>query len=488
MEDFDIFDFMDGIPDKEAEKERAQEYYKKIHNEFKKISKEGVLGYSLQAVYTADIIIDRECDCDEKVPPSYRLYANGTNDKDLQAILDKAVQKFIKEGNYFFHYYCHQLECEFPRIIDEYLNYNNVKDEYWCKLLFNNSTTLSGKKSYNFIILHFDKVALETNITYKDKRHPFLDALKHEWAFGKVNDIDSRKINYSELFRRAAYTEDYFVYLYGDIFNALSALKYESGANYGSILALCGTKDKTFDEIQSNYEVSINFKCAIKIEDDSYRKIRKLLEMAKNNLSLLMNEDGKIYAIGKMIDNPSCEYYKISFDDFLKWTLYKNNEKLLCYENMIPMIPDKEMGISNENLELLKRTFDISDTSKFEKIIQKAVSQKKGTIVVFTENANDEASRLEESGISITPIDISTGMLVEEITSIDGALICDVDGICYSIGTILDGIKSERTDSSRGARYNSAIRYIEKQKKNQKKTFIVVVSEDGYVNCFSSEE
>ncbi len=30
-------------------------------------------------------------------------------------------------------------------------------------------------------------------------------------------------------------------------------------------------------------------------------------------------------------------------------------------------------------------------------------------------------------------------------------------------------------DASRGARYNSAIRYI---------TFIVIVSEDGYVNCF----
>ena len=105
MEDFNIFDFMDGIPNKEAEKERAQEYYKKIHNEFKKISKEDVLGYSLQAVYIADIIIDRECNCDKKMPPIYRLYANGTNDKDLQAILDKAVQKFIKEGNYFFHYY-----------------------------------------------------------------------------------------------------------------------------------------------------------------------------------------------------------------------------------------------------------------------------------------------------------------------------------------------------------------------------------------------
>ena len=37
-----------------------------------------------------------------------------------------------------------------------------------------------------------------------------------------------------------------------------------------------------------------------------------------------INEDGKIYAMGKMIDNPSCEYYEISFDGFFKWTLYKN--------------------------------------------------------------------------------------------------------------------------------------------------------------------
>lgn len=149
MKDFDIFDHMDGIPDKESEKVRAQEVYKKVRNEFKKISKEDTLGYSLQAVYIAHIIIDNECDCNEKVPPSYRLYANGTNDKDLQVILDKAIQKFIKEGNYFFHYYCHQLEREFPRIIDEYLNYNNIKDEYWCKLLSDNDTTLSGKKSYD---------------------------------------------------------------------------------------------------------------------------------------------------------------------------------------------------------------------------------------------------------------------------------------------------------------------------------------------------
>ena len=48
MKDFDIFDHMDGIPDKESEKVRAQEVYKKVRNEFKKISKEDALGYSLQ--------------------------------------------------------------------------------------------------------------------------------------------------------------------------------------------------------------------------------------------------------------------------------------------------------------------------------------------------------------------------------------------------------------------------------------------------------
>jgi len=488
MENIDILDFMDGIPDKEFEKTKALEYYKKIRNEFKKLSNEDILGDNLNNVVLVNIIIDEECDYDRKKPPIYRMYVNGKSNIDIQEILDKAIYKFIEDGHYYFHYYCHQLQRELSEVIAKCLNDNNEKDEYWCKLLNDNSETLSGKKAYNFIILVFDKIALKTNVTYNGKRHPFLDALKTEWSFGKVNDIDNRKINYNELFRRASYRGDYFVYLYADFFNALSALKYESGENYGSILAICVTNDKNFDEVSLNYDVSIKFKEALKIEDNSYRKIRKLMEIAKNKLSLLMNDSGEIYAIGKMIDNPSCEYYKMCFEGFLKWTLYKNNERFLCFENMFPKLPDKEIGIGNKDIELLKRTFDITDTSKIESIIQAAVAKKHGTMVVFAENANDEADRLEESGISIDPIDISTGMCVGEITSIDGAIICDIDGICYSIGTILDGIKSKKTNMSRGARYNSAIRYIESQKSKHKRTFIVVVSEDGYVNCFSSEE
>lgn len=42
-----------------------------------------------------------------------------------------------------------------------------------------------------------------------------------------------------------------------------------------------------------------------------------------------MNEDGKIYAMGKMIDNPSCEYYEISFDGFSNG-LYIKIKKSFC--------------------------------------------------------------------------------------------------------------------------------------------------------------
>ena len=483
MEIDELFSFCEGIPNEEEEKKSAQEYYEKIGREFIKLSNADVFGRNLKAVYLVSLIVDEECK--DVAHPNYCVYANGTSEKDLQLLIDEAIRQFVNEGHYAFHYYHHQLKSNLSRVIADYLNDRANTDEYWCKLLFG-GMTLSGKPIYSFVVLCFDKDGLEANISFGGKKHPFLDSLRSEWSFGEVNNMATRKICYNELFRRAASRCDNFVYLYQDVFNTLSTMKYENESNNGSILALRETREKDFDELKSNYDVSIYFKKPIRIIEDSYKIIRKLLEITKEELSLLMNGDGEVYAIGKMIENPSCIYYQICFEGFLKWTLYRNNEKFLCFENMIPKIPDKEIGISKGDIDLLKRTFDITDTFKYEKIVEEAVCQQHGTTVVFAENAIDEAERLKESGICIKPIDDSDGLLVRSATAIDGALICDAEGVCYSIGTILDGAASKEADSSRGARYNSAIRYIEKQRNNGKKTFIVVVSEDGYVNCFST--
>lgn len=56
--------------------------------------------------------------------------------------------------------------------------------------------------------------------------------------------------------------------------------------------------------------------------------------------------------------------------------------------------------------------------------------------------------------------------LIRNVASIDGAILLDSTGICHSIGVILDGIATEKGRSDRGARYNSAVRYVENNKKN----------------------
>ena len=84
--------------------------------------------------------------------------------------------------------------------------------------------------------------------------------------------------------------------------------------------------------------------------------------------------------------------------------------------------------------------------------------------------------------------------LIKPITAIDGAVMCDFDGVCHAIGVILDGMtiggsqegsaqgaiesKKLEEDISRGARYNSAIRY----KNANPCSIICIVSEDGDVN------
>ena len=487
MGDNEVMDFCKGIPDKGAEEKAASEYKIKMKNELDKISMEEKFGHNLKAVYRIQLIIDKECNCKIKIPPEYRIYVNGMDSGNMHRMIDDAVHKFVDDERYYFHYYYNQLPVELTRAIEKHLK-DSDGVEYWCRLHLIGKTIL-GKTSYLFIVLMFDKAGLDIDLLYDGTRHVFWSNLHSQWSYSRNVDIDEKIICYNELFRRAASLCDVFLRVYGDDFNMLSAMEYEREQNIGSIIA---TKDSKIGEnagLQMNYDICLNLEQPVKLEAYSYKKIRKLLEITKTELSLIMNENGEIYAIGRLIENPTCEYYKVQFEGCFKWTIYKNNKKFFCYRNMIPCIPNKKVGIGHADISLLRETFGITETFKIEKIIEKAITQKHGTMVVFTENAKEETYRLRKSGMPVLPIDITLEeTLIKSLTSIDGALICDIKGICYSIGVILDGETSDKADLSRGARYNSAIRYIEQQRKNDKKTFIVIVSEDGYVNCLSSAE
>lgn len=486
-ENDDFFDFINGVPDSKSAKETAKKYMLTIKRELKKISKADSVGQNFDSVYLSTIIIDKECT--DKDDPKYRVYSYGTDKFNILDDIIRALQEFIDKKEYHFHYIAKQLNFEIPRVIGEYLNKKYTDKLFWCmKSRYDLETLLDSKKVFDIVILRFDKNGIENKVSFGNTVHPFFEKLKHEWIYGSVNDIEHTLVCYNELFRRAASYSEHFLYLYADIFNSLSALRYENAENKGKILSLDFGRNDSFDEIKKNYNIKLEFKKPISIEEAQYTRIRKLLEISNDRHSLLMNDNGEIFAIGTITENYLCKYYKVSFDGHLHWSLYIGAEKYIEYENMIPKIPDKNKGISNDDIQKYKNTFKVKNTHAIEYIIEEAIKQNHGTMVVFSENAREEAKRLCDSGICINPISLCEEGIVHAITSIDGAIMCDKNGKCFAIGTILDGKASINADSSRGARYNSAIRYRDQQKANNKKTFIVVISEDGYVECFSTND
>lgn len=474
---FDIMTFDYQEDDQENEK-KNQVREESIREELGKISKRNHVGRNMNGLYTIIIYFDREAE-----NPEYILHVYGKRKKEVFALVDAEIKEFIRDG-YTFHYHHKQLETEIPSIIRKCLNKEDAKEEFWCTYPRVGFTIFSNKIKYELFALEFNKKKLNSNMLFCDKRHPFLENVKIEWEYRFGNNED-RTEYYNEMYRCAS-VRDEFLYHYESHINALSAMKYEGVINRGSILALKPQRESTFAKLKCNFEELLVFDEPIKLVSSNYKKIRKLLEITNGELSLLMNDCDEIFSIGKMVQTPSCEFYKVKFTNFMEWSLSVNNNEYLSFLNFIPYLPSSDPNIDEDDIILLKKTFADIDIDKIMEIIGCAIKQEHGTMVVITENAEEETHRMMDSGISVNKTYLSNQM-IELVTNIDGAIICDACGTCYSIGVILDGKLSQKADSSRGARYNSAIRYIEQQREKGKKTFIVIVSEDKYINCISTE-
>ena len=256
--------------------------------------------------------------------------------------------------------------------------------------------------------------------------------------------------------------------------NYVSSLKYEGDSSIGKMI-VC-------KETHPNLELSI--KLAIPVKLSEYRKIRKLLEIAARDLSLCSN-GLEILGLGKMkgeYDKKNQDLAKVNFRGSHKWELEHGNHTMLIVEHTNPRIP--KVKIKQEVFEdLLKRVFvniSIKDIENLRKIVDTAMIQKHGALLIISNEAEKEAVRLANQSINIESTMLNES-LVRNVTSIDGAVILDTHSICHSIGVILDGIATNKGNSARGARYNSAVKYVEK---NNKKCVAVIISEDGMVDLY----
>ncbi len=257
-----------------------------------------------------------------------------------------------------------------------------------------------------------------------------------------------------------------------DSFEALASTAYEGRAGSGTvILATDG---------HPHVDVAIRLRAPISVRERL--QFRKLLEISDHRLGLLI--DGTtIYGLGAIseeYDGSTEDLFRFSIVEQGVWMMSHHNEHLLRVANGHPQLPRPRMSPSLF-VDSMRRVFadiDDADIRAIWRLAQTAVSEGKGTMLVVTTAAAQEAQRLAPQALAIDPQMIGSRML-RSLTRIDGAVLLTPDGTCHAVGVILDGIATGVGDPGRGARYNSAVRYTAA---SSAPCLIVIVSDDGMID------
>lgn len=270
--------------------------------------------------------------------------------------------------------------------------------------------------------------------------------------------------------------------------NVISSLNYEGEEGKGKIL-FTDTSYLIEDKIHPDIEYKIRF--GVKVPISLYRAIRKLLELAKGDYYLL-SDTKYIYGMGKLNSNYDKKREDIFVVKFLKhytWELRHGNDRLMLVSHENPSLSSEKLPLSVFAHELEKTFGELEELAihRLYDIVHAATLQKKGTLVVISDHARQEAQRLKNQCLIIQPT-IITQEIVAALSSIDGAILVDEEAKGHAIGVILDGYASTHGTVTRGARYNSSIRYVETmaiRNKENHKCMAIVVSEDGMINIIN---
>lgn len=259
-----------------------------------------------------------------------------------------------------------------------------------------------------------------------------------------------------------------------DACNTISSLKYEGAEGFGKMVIA--------PKNHPNVKITMELEKPIHIND--FRKVRKFLELADHK-QLILSDSVLIYGLCQL--SGKYNYHEesmfiVNFTKHFHWEVSHHNHVLVSIAFRMPGLYNEKIN-REKFFSSLKRLFTGIDKVRLNTlwdITMEATKQPHGTILAISSKAAEEASRLSSQCFKIRPIRINKD-IIHQITSIDGAVLIDTDCTCHAIGVILDGIATANGDSSRGARYNSAVRYYEYME-HKAQTVLVVISEDGLID------
>jgi hypothetical protein len=252
--------------------------------------------------------------------------------------------------------------------------------------------------------------------------------------------------------------------------NAISALRYEGTESLGQIVF--GPKDSP--------TINRRFQLTRPLELEKPKLARKAIEMTGGDLCCICSGEEGISALGTLVTPADFDAIQVTFAGHYRWDLIHQEQTLMRVAYGVPKLPTSrlEEAAFAEYLHRRFPTMPHDVVQQVWEVVNVAIEQKHGTMLTISAAAADEAERLSSQCMPVRPAPL-TAALVQNLTRIDGAVLLDTSGSCHAIGVILDGMATVAGDPARGARYNSAIRYV---KSAPAPTICIVVSEDGDVD------
>lgn len=231
--------------------------------------------------------------------------------------------------------------------------------------------------------------------------------------------------------------------------NRLSQLRYEGSSGSGRVVLASA------DDPNINYVLRLAQPAPL----TETRWARKLLQMATAETALIA-EYGTIVGLGRVSD-VSAPPFSIEFLDHHQWDLRRGDQVLLRCRFGEVRLPQEPIG-KERFIDNMRRVFigiDEPAVARFRIVLDLLTQLRHGSSLVIARDAAEEAQRLARQGTVISPTPL-TKELIERATAIDGTVLADEHGVCHAIGVILDGQASDESTPSRGARFNSAVRYV----------------------------
>ncbi|WP_267248982.1 hypothetical protein [Yersinia sp. Marseille-Q5920] len=263
------------------------------------------------------------------------------------------------------------------------------------------------------------------------------------------------------------YTTDLFYSI-----NVVSSLMYEGTKGIGDLIL----------SSPENNEIEFVVKFISPVSFGEPRWVRKILQMASKGIGVIA-DSRQIYGLGKLKETHNADSqnaFIVSFIDHYHWVLRCGNFSLLKSHYSKPKLPQEPVNKS-AFLATYHRMFPFAEQKcgvHLWKLVTAQINQNHGSMIIVAEDAAQEALRLNRQGTCITPTLLSESLL-QSVSGIDGTILLDPSCFCHAIGIILDGEATDQCTPSRGARYNSGVRYV---RASSYKRLSIVVSDDHTID------